>query len=414
MAYVGEVILGAREMMTDMPQVYPPPSQNALALAAGTSLPVGTFFVVVTLLTIFGETLPSNEQSITTTPGNQNLTVTILFPGSFTNLVAARIYIGTASGAENQYLQVPVPLSGILSFNATTTIIAQPPSLNTARLPDTDGQAVGAFTIYRWLNQALGWAAAKNRGGLPDFGAAGTIGGQPNYTLPGYWKKLDTAWYDGYPLGLLAKTNVFRRNPVTGYAGMLTVFQATDRLMVELWPQPSRTSAQTTLASGMGATDTTAALTSTASYVLGFGMTQIDSEIVNFSAISGNSLIGLQRGMCGTVPVAHSASAPVTELNLMVAGFRVPSTYAVGQSVSTLYLPPGWDEALISYIMYRFRKAEQDEQGAAAYLKEATQKMSDLGANRIIAGPRQITPFGGAGPEIAAGMGSRFGGIIVP
>jgi hypothetical protein len=65
-------------------------------------------------------------------------------------------------------------------------------------------------------------------------------------------------------------------------------------------------------------------------------------------------------------------------------------------------------------MLYRFRSAEQDDAAAKRYLQEATQKMSDLSANRIIAGPRQITPYGGQGPEIAAGLGSPFGGVIIP
>ena len=77
-------------------------------------------------------------------------------------------------------------------------------------------------------------------------------------------------------------------------------------------------------------------------------------------------------------------------------------------------VPPGWDEALISYMLYKFRSAEQDDKAAQRYLQEATQKMSDLSANRIIAGPRQIQPYGGGGVETAAGYGSVFGGVIIP
>jgi hypothetical protein len=428
MALVGDVILGCREAMTDLP-----PTLGALGLppilapvSGSNLLPPGTYYVVVTQLTPWGETLPSPEASITLSSVS-NISVQ---PFGLSGLATAvRVYFSTTSGTETFYQQFQFSSifgTGVFTINATTGVGAMsassqsPPIRSSAYMPDSDGQAVSAFAIYRWLNQALGWAAAKNRGGLPDFGAAGTVGGQPNYILPGYWKKIDAAWYDGYPLGLLQKNNVFRRNPVPGYSGMLTVFQATDRLMVEAWPQPSRTSAQTTLAAPMLATDTVATLTSTAGFVLGFGMAQIDSEIVNFAAINGNQLTGLQRGMTGTVAATHSATfgsvAPVTELNLMISGFRVPSTssYFPGQAATPLYLPPGWDEALISYMLYRFRKLEQDEAGAKAALQEATEKIGSLGANRVIAGPRQVQPYGAVGPEVAAGMGSRFGGVIIP
>jgi hypothetical protein len=264
------------------------------------------------------------------------------------------------------------------------------------------------------MKQALDWAAAKNNGGLPDFGAVGTVNGQPIYQMNGYWKKIDSAWFDGYPLGLLQKNNVFRRNPVPGYSGMLVVFQATDRLIVEAWPQPNRTSNQTTLASNIGLTDTVANLTSTANYVLGFGMTQIGTEIVNFAGISGNQLTGLTRGMCGTTPAAQSSGVACTELNLMISGYRVPAGYSVGSAASTFYLPPGWIEALTSYMLYKFRSAEQDEASAQRYLKEAEAKMKDLTSNRIIAGPRQISPYSAIGPEVGAGLGTAFGGVIIP
>jgi hypothetical protein len=416
MALVGDVIQSAREAMTDLPQSLGPPSMGILFPGAGSiaQFVAGTYYIVVTQLNPWGESLPSTEASVVLA-SNATILIPITCAASAT---AVRIYWGTVSGQESSYQQQSVN-GGFVSLTLTNapTGAQTPPTRSTAYMPDTDGQALGAFAVYRWLNQALGWAAAKNRGGLPDFGAAGTSAGQPNYTLPGYWKKIDAAWYDGFPLGLLQKNNVFRRNPVPGYSGMLTVFQATDRLMVEAWPQPSRTSAQTTLASPMAATDTVATLTSTAGFVLGFGMAMIGAEIVNYAAISGNNLTGLQRGMTGTVAVAHVATEAATELNLMISGYRVPSStsYFPGQAATPLYLPPGWDEALTSYILYRFRKAEQDEQGAAANLKEATEKMSALGANRVISGPRQIQPYGGLGPETARGLGSgSFGGVLIP
>ena len=403
--------------MTDLPQSLGPPTLGALfATNTGPPFVAGTYFIVATQLNPWGESLASAESSIVLAVNGTILIPITCAPGA----TAVRFYYSTVSGQESFYQQQPV-LGGFVSLTLTNapTGSQTPPTRSTAYMPDTDGAALGAFAVYRWLNQSLGWAAAKNRGGLPDFGAAATTGGQPNYTLPGYWKKIDSAWYDGFPLGLLQKNNVFRRNPVTGYSGMLTVFQATDRLMVEAWPQPSRTSARTTLAFAIGATDTVALLTSTAGFVLGFGMAQIDSEIVNYAGISGNNLIGLQRGMTGTVAASHDpavATVPVSELNLMVSGYRVPSTtsYFPGQAATPLYLPPGWDEALISYMLYRFRKAEQDEQGATTNLKEAAEKLSSLGSNRIIAGPRQIQPYGGIGPETARGYGGAFGGVIIP
>jgi hypothetical protein len=416
MSLVGELILSFRELATDLPQVMPPPTLVSLAgqTVAGGIFQAGTYFVVATLLSSFGETAQSLEQTVTLSGGQNSILGVITYPT--TGVTGARFYVtpvGGLAGTELNFQEFDFSNS-ITNFNITNpATTATPPSRSTAYLPDTDGPALGAYAAYRWLNQALAWAAGKNRGGLPDFGAVGTTNGIGNYVMPGYWKKIDTAWFDGYPLGLLNKNNVFRRQPVPGYSGALTIFQATDRLMVECWPQPNRTSNQTTLASPMAATDTVANLTSTANFVLGFGMASIGTELVYYSAINNNQLTGLLRGMCGTTPAAWPTGASSVELNLMISGYRVPSTYAPGSALSTLYLPPGWDEALTSYMLHRFRKAEQDENGAKTCLQEATQKLSDLSANRIIAGPRQIQPFGTQGPEIAVGLGSPFGGVII-
>lgn len=411
MSLVGDLIISARAIMTDLPQSLSTPTIVSLTASASfPTFPAATYFLVVTQLNQWGESLGSTESSIVI-GSTSNILVAVTCSPSATGI---RVYWGTSSGSESAYQQFPISGgTGTVTLTALNPISQSPPSRSTAYLPDSDGGALGAFEVYRILNQALGWAAAKNKGGLPDFGAVGTTNGQPIYNMNGYWKKIDSAWFDGYPLGLLQKNNVFRRNPVPGYSGMLIVFQATDRLIVEAWPQPDRTSNQTTLASPMGATDTVANLTSTAGYVLGFGMTQIGSEIVNYAAISGNQLTGLTRGMCGTVPSAHTNDA-CTELNLMIAGYRVPSNYSVGSAGTTLYLPPGWDEALISYMLYRFRSMEQDDSAASRYLKEAEAKISSQGANRIIAGPRQISPYSAIGPEVGAGLGTAFGGVVIP
>lgn len=420
MALVGDVILSFRELATDRAQVIPAPVINGLAnvnIAGGMLAPSTRYFTVATAETIFGESAPSDEQAIQLGPGdnafNAVITVASFVNSSALGVTAIRVYFGLASGVYQGYQRFttfpnPYPVPGPI------VSLIQPPGHSTAYLPDSDGPAVGAFAAYRWLNQALAAAAAKNKGGVPDFGAAGTVSGQPIYNLAGYWKKLDTAWYDGYPLYLGRKNDVFRKNLVTGYVGTLGVYQASDRLIVECWPQPSRTSGGGPLQANITATATTATMTAAGAWVLSFGLAQIGAEIVEYAKLNGNQLIGLTRGMCGTVPSAHTAGETVTELNLMYSGFRVPSTYTVGQSLSTLYLPPGWDEAIMSYMLYRFRSAEQDDKAAGRYLQEFNTKMQDLTANRIIAGPRQIQANAGRGAETMAGLGSPFGGVIVP
>lgn len=413
MATVGDIIMGFRELATDLPSTLAPPSSFALTPTIGSNpLADAVYYFVFTLVNQWGETIASSESSATTTGGNQNIVITQGTGPAITSGLSVRAYVSTLQGQEAGYFAIT---SFPFTYDSTVTPISQPvPSRNTAYLPDSDGQALGAYAAYRWLNAGLHAAASFAGGGIPDFGAVGTASGNPLYQLPGYWKKLDTAWYDGYPLYLARKNDVFRKSPVPGTVGALLVYQASDRLIVECWPQPSRTSGQTTLASPISASATSATLTSAASFALGFGLVQIGTEIMEYSSISGNTLGALTRGMSGTVPTAQLAGASVTELNLMVSGYRVPSSYAVGSSGSNLTLPPGWVDALKDYMLHRFREAEQDGAEASRLLKQFNEKMQTLRTNKIIAGPRQIQANAGRGAETMVGLGSPFGGIIVP
>lgn len=70
------------------------------------------------------------------------------------------------------------------------------------------------------------------------------------------------------------------------------------------------TSVFSTLASGIGATDTQMTLTNAADFPLS-GVVRVDSEQIFYSNRSGNTLIGLVRGFNNTVAAAHQAAAGV-------------------------------------------------------------------------------------------------------
>ncbi|PWT72277.1 MAG: hypothetical protein C5B60_09760, partial [Chloroflexi bacterium] len=73
-----------------------------------------------------------------------------------------------------------------------------------------------------------------------------------------------------------------------------------------------------------------------------------------------------------------------------------------------------WEDAMETYMLARFKKAEQQFQEANALTKEFTAKVQHLMATRVIVGPRQIQVFAGRGSETFPGLGSPFGGVIVP
>ena len=87
---------------------------------------------------------------------------------------------------------------------------------------------------------------------------------------------------------------------------------------IQVWVQRldgQTAAAITTLASGISATDSTIPLTSTLGMPAA-GFVKIGNETINYTSISGNSLISCFRGQNGTTAATHLAAAPVSVQSL--------------------------------------------------------------------------------------------------
>jgi hypothetical protein len=222
-------------------------------------------------------------------------------------------------------------------------------------------------------------------------------------------------WYDGYPVALSPTSGFFKRNNVTSsiLAGW-SVSYYNNQLGVEVWPQPARTATQTTLASPMLATDTVANLTSTSGFLLPtYGMVQFGSEICAYNGISGNQLIGLIRGLGGTVPTPWASATVVNELNAFFQGRRVFNTiYQPGAANLNLPIPAGMDGILVNFLMSKFLETERDWAGAKQKMDAFTAQIKDyMRMNRQIAGPVQA---GSRDYQFVVFGGTRFGGNVLP
>jgi hypothetical protein len=134
-------------------------------------------------------------------------------------------------------------------------------------------------------------------------------------------------------------------------------------MVLEVYPQPARTAASTTLAGGINATQATLSVATSSGFVLPFGFLQVDSEIMAYGAFSGPNFTGLIRGLGGSPAVAHNIAAPVLELNLFWNGKRqIDPNYQPGSSASILPVPNGWDVLLASYMSGRAKNIEHDGQ----------------------------------------------------
>lgn len=420
MPTVGDCIMGLRESATDVPQGTLPAPGNEVSvslLATASTLPSANYFVKLAYRTPWGETLPSAESGPFAVDAGHGLQVTGTLPLGVTEIVA---YLGTTSGVENfAFTATALPLQITSTVGGYSDI---PSTRNTAYMPDSDGKSLSAFLVYRWLNDGLERGAAISGGGLPDISGVPSVAGQGIYTLTGNWWKVMKAWYDGYPMSVSGTDTIFRKNKVTGnYAMSFVVTHVDERVIVEAWPQPSRTAGAATLNGAVTASTLSIPLTAGATaFVLPFGLAQLgpdaagNVEIVYYTTVTPTLLTVAVRGLGGTIARAFATATPVSELNVFFHGLRIPPRYRIGQSAATLNVPPGWKEALDHYLLYRYKTAEKDYKGSQQEYAEFQKGIESAPLNKPVGGPRQIQIGGGYQLDTVRGAGSFFGGIILP
>ena len=439
MSLVGDIIMGCREQMTDLPSALPSPVVTSASTTAPISGPV-SFPTGSTVNYQVTQSNPWGESGATATA-----TLAIGFGGPFSAVIAGfcsfmatsvRVYFSTTPGGFSsvvppldQFFELPVSQQGtfVVIVGGTSSGFSTAPVRSSAWNPDTDGTSASAFTMYRWLNdgsETLGLTV----GGIRDTTGIPTAVGVAQYSLIHRWKKIDNVFYRGYPLIQGTKQQVFRHSPVTGLSGTVTVNTSAERQIMEFWPQPDETAGIGTLTSAIGITDTSLTYTpGSSSFQLGFGMAIIGTypptaqlganscELVYFSGTGdGSQLEAMTRGLGGTMAQAWPVGTVVQEGLVYMTGLRFPQKYMPGQANFVLSLPSAWVDALRVYMLYRFRDAEQNRQEAKSLLDEFNQKAKELASQHQLAGPRQVQIGGASGVEVASGFGSPFGGIVIP
>jgi len=412
MALVGDIIMEMRSLGPDLPQTLNAPGSEMTVLQTPvppTSMPLGTYFVVLTYLNQWGQTTGSTESSGIVVDGGDTIQVNGTLPPGVT---ALGVYYGIGAGNETQF-QTFTTLPAVIT---TTGSAGSPPVRSTAYLPDTDGAFVSAGVAFRWLNEALKKAALVT-GGIQDWGGATSVANQPNYRpSTGVWRKFDHCWYDGWELEQGNKAEIFRNRQITASISRIFAMDVnSSQQVIELYYIPSRSGAVTTTSANFNAGDVTVSLVSTVGFQgPPFGLVQIGSEVCFFASVQGGTLTGLTRGLSGTSsPTQLASGATVREMNILWNGFRMPNVYAVGNSLLTLDVPQGWESILPKYLLAKFREAEQSRQEAASLFKEFDGEFKTLAyANRQLAGPRQARIFDSFGFRgvIPASAG---GGLII-
>jgi hypothetical protein len=274
---VGDILLSAREAVPDLPGTLIAPAVGEVAVTAVGSanpLPAATYYFQTTYGSLWGETSPSAESSVVVAGGNAIQVDATASP--YLNVLAfVNVYTGVASGAEiRQYNLLLTPAVPIGVIDSTTPFsIVTPPQGNSAFLLDSGGPVASASQVFRWLGDALNMIASAN-GGVPDTCGFPTTIGKALYTLPGDWKDIDAAWYDGYPVFLGSGKQVYRHNPLTSVSGMMSYSQVANQLVCEMFPQPVRTAGTAATTAALSATATSVTLNGFGGFVLSYGLIQ--------------------------------------------------------------------------------------------------------------------------------------------
>ncbi len=358
---VGQAIINARQVVPDMPQTLPATTASAVAVSfGGFTLPAGTYAVMVTQLNDYGETIAAGETTGINVGANGGIQITSALQPSAKRIRAYLTLPGGAPGTEQQFTESTV---SPFTVSAPPLNAGVPPQLNKAFLPDTDGGLISATAMFGWINDGLKMLS-RMAGGLLDYAGLQSQINNPLYVLQQTWIEITSLWYDGWWMKGGDRGQFFRRNTITSsILSSASVSVYNNQMVLEVYPQPARTGAATTLANPMSSTDTSATLTSTSGFVLPFGFVYIDGETMAYGAINGNQLTGLIRGLGGSGAVAHLAATPALELNLFWSGKRqIDPSFAPGSSASVLPVPNGWGILLAQYAAGRAKNIEHDGQ----------------------------------------------------
>jgi hypothetical protein len=347
-------------------------------------LPAGTYYVVLTYLTPWGESSPSTEQSVVVA-ANGGIAIGLTAPAG---VASVRVYYGTQAGAEAQFQQFDgnqVP-PGFLTILTVDTIGSPSlvPRYSSAYLPDSDGNYVSAATAYRWLNAALRKLGVQ-LGGIRDVSGVAWPSASAWAVLSQRWTEIENLWWSGWYQWVGRQEYTWLQNPITSVPGYTTHWSNAGRDIIGLWPQPGSGPGVSTLASPVAITDDIIQVAAVSPFTFP-GMFQINNEFIMASSFTPKdtvfNLLGVIRGVGGTVAATHPVDENITQLITMFSGTRLAPDFSPGSAYTLLQLPAGWDVPLDRFMLARFREKEQNIQEARALDQEFDAWLENLRSSK--------------------------------
>lgn len=306
----------------------------------GGTLAAATYYYKVTALNSNGETLGSNEQSVTTTGSTSSVVLTW---GAVANATGYNVYRGTAAGAESVYYAP----GNVLTYTDTNAA----PTVGTVPTSDTSS---------KWVNAALAWADLT---GIPSLAYAtrqiltsGALTGGGDLSAD----RTISISANGVTNALLAQmpTLTLKGNNTggTANAGDLTAAQAKSLLAIAAGDVSGLAASATTdatnasnIGSGTLGAARLPALTGDVTTSVGTVATTIAAAAVTLAKmanLAASSIIG-NNTSSAAVPVALSASQVKTLLALGVADVTGAAALTGATFTGTLACLPVVGEALV-------------------------------------------------------------------
>lgn len=360
MALVGDVIVRVRDQANDpCPCLIQPLAPTLASSGAGTLS--GTIYGILTWLNQWGETIGSTEVTVGSLSSNQ-VAITLTEPAP-TGATSGRFYYSAISGREQQYVTIPTSGSIFVGTTGQTVLAGTPPYKPSAFLPESDGDLVSAYEVYRWLNAGLA-ELGRLAGGMVDQTGIAMNANSLDVVVPGFWLSMDAIWYNGWLTIPAKQSENWLQSLQVGTPSISTIWKNASQQVIGVWPQATLTPATTTLSSGMATTDTLAQVVASTGFTPP-GIVLIDNEVMSFSATAaGPELVAMVRGYGGSVAATHAMGAAVTQATIRLLGRRMPVVINPGSSANVLDVPQGWDTVLDDYLLSKFKQTEQNVQEA--------------------------------------------------
>ncbi len=358
MPTVGDLIVRARNAANDPCQTLQQPVAP-VGTPSGAGIFTGSVYGFITYLTNWGETIPSTEIGPVACTA-QGIALTDMVPPYAA--VSARFYWGYGSGQEQQFITFAPTVSATIGLIGAAVLSGAVPYKSSAYLPDTDGDIVSAYDIYRWINAGL-VKLGRLAGGILDQTGVAMPAGNAEVVIPGWWLRFISVWHNGW-LTLPEQQNyTWLQAPVAGIPGIVTLWKNGAEQVVGTWPQPSTPPAITLLTLPMGAGDNVATVQNTADFHgtdAVMSHTDPDANLYSNNGGLAGAFVGLNITVQGAGPggtplvttVAEFVSPNQIQLSTPAATTVAGAVFDVTGSGSPGFTAPGMcqiDNEIMSY-----------------------------------------------------------------